>query len=247
MERGLDPWKLVITNGSSIVNKQLEKNFIVILTKRTMAWILKNHFAYGHCCRGGGGGDNFTCARTFSIHGRYSCEQSSQLRSKSICLQAPFGLNGSLARTSSCICPSLIHCIQPYTGGFSKGLCPTSRLFVQVAFCTGFSTETVFVVPFEHGPVKTLNSRALTSSWLYVHLVRLCKLWHVDVNLSHICRWLYQSVISFQNKFEQKKTLPTVCKPTRSASFQICLFTWALAVLLRLSKRDGNWTVPVCS
>lgn len=109
------------------------------------------------------------------------------------------------------------------------------------------SIQKSYVIPFERGTVKTQDSRALTSSWLYVHLVRLCKLWHVDVNLSHICRWLYQSVISFQNKFEQKKTLPTVCKPTRPASFQICLFTWAVAVLLRLSKRDSNWMVPVCS
>ena len=73
--------------------------------------------------------------------------------------------------------------------------------------------------PFHHGPGEAQRD-SLTSSVLYVHLVRLCKLWHVGVNLSHICRWLYQSVISFQNKFEQKKTLPTVCKPTDQLVFR---------------------------
>lgn len=69
-------------------------------------------------------------------------------------------------------------------------------------------------------PWRSSGRDSLTSSVLYVHLVRLCKLWHVGVNLSHICRWLYQSVISFQNKFEQKKTLPTVCKPTDQLVFR---------------------------
>lgn len=74
--------------------------------------------------------------------------------------------------------------------------------------------------PIPTWPREAPHGRDLTSSLLYVHLVRLCKLWHVGVSLSHICRWLYQSVISFQNKFEQKKTLPTVCKPTDQLVFR---------------------------
>lgn len=198
-----------------------------------MIWILTTHFVCGHCLQEKKR-DTFHWCKN-SLHYR-SCyyEQSCQLRSKRICLQALLDWMGAM-QEHPCALGHHLFIAARLTQEDSPKACAPSLLFVQVAFCIGFSTETFFVVPFEHGPVKTQNSRALTSSWLYVHLVRLCKLWHVDVNLSHICRWLYQSVISFQNKFEQKKTLPTVCKPTRPASFQICLFTWALAVLLRLS------------